>query len=1145
MRNFLPRSRAFNERTMVKKQTSFENGAFDDLITIPNTAVKYAENYILFDDHATPRGGSKRISNTTLPVISGRTGYSLSKTGSTVTKTAGSDFTPFDIGNFIVHDSGLNDLIIGFTDRFTVTVNSSTVAAPSTNASVRGNVWQHEYHQTKEKIIIHIDYRVFITDKNISTWEEVAFYNERPANSRSYFIEFGSYFYMFNANGIFKIDLSYSPAIGYKINSSEPSVQVTQVSKSNLLPYGYRYLYCMSRISGAGITGDRTTTGAIIEQVSAPVKPNATENRDYGEVWLARPIGDTTSTYYKLSGGSLPAGYDTVAEWATISSGQFKISVNSEEQNIEVDFTGVESFAEIAERIQTAMLGYWDDITVEFSGGKFYFTNKEKNGTISVTSAGDGGTNIGDTSGGGSGALSCHTGSGTAAPLAYYTQHTVSELTIPVDVTTSQPAGHWTHYSIYRTQDIGEEGIANGTNSEAYVWVADIPIAKVGYATLAGDSGVVEIDYYPYPVFTQGDVGNTLTFSDGESFTITSKTSSKVIVVYLAIERGNKGGTMFKIGTGGTPLSASQVGSTLTITSGYSLTNADIGRPIFFMDGSSATIKSVEGASSATTYESQTITNQPAIINPTSRKFSDSITDEILTTRSAVWTLPNRLWTSLPNCDIGDIINGFIFCAKSGEKSIYYSQMASGKEYLSGYYRSDSQTDILKDRITFIIGLSELGAVWCSHSTYAYPMSSFSKITDSSGGVYFVITGRYEISQSIGTTDIGSISRISAYQALLRTNEPAFRVLYREGSLLKYTESVSHQRLDTKTKELNNISSSSYDNINGYIVWSSNSDKVIPDSLVTTDLEQWYEKLGDSDVINGCYVEVGTKYIIKKAATSNPFSSLSIGGLVSLYTGSFSESTDLYIISPGVNLGGGVWGIYAVASYDEIIYTNEAVSRYWWWNEEPVLQYSYLGQYFNKYDIWGTESLLATEDVVGYNVDTDTFYIFPTGLNGIGAGDLTYGLILTNLHAASWNTTVFVDGDDVEGEISGETATIRYVNYVGLDGNVVQGWYLYNPSGNFTDEFIFKVGTPAQRTELTDYSPTVKTIYAGSGGATICADYKDYRMNMSNNYETAYDDLTEHTNLKIVASGTDYGQYPEYYDKFKVEPSGLIIKEKF
>jgi hypothetical protein len=38
---------------------------------------------------------------------------------------------------------------------------------------------------------------------------------------------------------------------------------------------------------------------------------------------------------------------------------------------------------------------------------------------------------------------------------------------------------HWTHYSLYATLDIGEDGKLNGNNSEVYVWWKDVPIARV------------------------------------------------------------------------------------------------------------------------------------------------------------------------------------------------------------------------------------------------------------------------------------------------------------------------------------------------------------------------------------------------------------------------------------------------------------------------------------------------------------------------------------------------------------------------------------------------------------------------------------------------------------------------------------------
>lgn len=80
-------------------------------------------------------------------------------------------------------------------------------------------------------------------------------------------------------------------------------------------------------------------------------------------------------------------------------------------------------------------------------------------------------------------------------------------------------------------------------------------------------------------------------------------------------------------------------------------------------------------------------------------------------------------------------------------------------------------------------------------------------------------------------------------------------------------------------------------------------------------LSVWSEVGGG---IGDCYVEVGEKYLIKKAAASDPFASIAENDQLNLLINDGSESTTLYACSVGVDLGGGIWGLYAAGSQYEV-----------------------------------------------------------------------------------------------------------------------------------------------------------------------------------------------------------------------------------
>lgn len=867
MRNFAPNTQQFNQRKVLRQMDGFGKGAFDDLLgsKIPKDGVKYSENYVLYKDRAIPRGGSKRWTDTTLPPLSGRTGYSLTKTGTTVTKTAGTDFSENDVGNYVVYDDGKHELIIAYIGPTQVTVNGSTAHAASVAAWIRGPATLYR-HLGFGKIFLHIDTRLFVAaDITITSWTECLRIGPLALSKEKMIVkEQGDYLFLFNSNRIFKVEVQAGEdtPIYYPLNTAVPGMKpngqylrITEIAETETLVYGYKYVYTLSRISGAGMTGDRTSNGAVVEQESGPSIFDPGAGKDYGLIFAARPVGEGDTYYAKLVGAALGAGYDTAVEWAALGSNpQFKASINGTTYNVPVDATGVESLKEMADRIQTALRDFNNKITFQYVTDHYVMTNPAEGGTLGYVTAGAGGTDIGTS------ILGMQAGTGTlyssdttpASGLSYTSPITVGTLTMPTTTDDPNVQQHWTHYSIYRTLDVGangedpQKGTAN--NTEQFIWVADIKIVKPFSAYVSGN----KIFLNPSgPNLQKEDVGSCVYFPTTlDEVTIAGYTSATQATcshadvsagVYLpAIIKESQAGA----GLGMKVATASQAATTVTSTAGDAFIPADVGKVLHWADGAISIITGYTDAANVTAYPSQTRPSQAVgfmrgdASASCTRMFYDIIRDDYngtslsikkLRDRAAGFCLPNRFWEPLPiECDCGTIQNGWLLAAERGTKTVNYSDIIEGMEYLCGYHNPNEQIITVLDAIEHIQEFEGAVAVIQYNRMDGVPLLTYStKTIPQAGEVVDILTEQYIISKEIGSRDWGSVEECGRNQVMIHTSEPGFRILRYTGGGFELSDELTQDRIKTRVQKCIDESASTYDTINGYIWWSINTQSVV------------------------------------------------------------------------------------------------------------------------------------------------------------------------------------------------------------------------------------------------------------------------------------------------------------------------------
>lgn len=852
MSNFAPKTEEQTQRPIQRQQgagfaENFGAGMFDDLPITPKNGVKYLKNYVCYPDRIQPRRGCKYWADTVFPAL--YTGYHATGTVTdtderTIVKTAGEDFTSSSIGSYFVNDAGVHERIISYTDANTVKtrITSSTQTDWScSNGWTRGKVNTLYYHKSQKKILLQIDTRIFYADDlDVSGWTQAfcVSYNT-PNNTVSKADEFNQYAYFFNSGGIFKIDVSADPMLFFKINTPTVSTRITgsgisaNGERTATYDYGRRYLISMARLSGSGLR-NRMDSGVNIIHETGTTQIDS-DGKDWGEIYKDRPFGLGNTYYGILTGAALGGSYDTPAEWAAITNGQFTISIGGTSRNCKCNFSRATTMKDVADIIQSAIRSQFptSNATCVYTTDHFVITapNENTSGTatdiITVTSAGDAGTDIG------SAAMSCESGTGTVTTPAYSDPEVIADITYPTDSVSGYSHYHDDFACVYCSLDIGPNGTdvltGEGNNPELYVWNADIPIARA-FSAQENSSNLITLA--AGEVFHQADVGNTLVYDTGDESVIQYLCDSGGTRVYTDTSRyaiGNfgtisgytgaaiGGGSIFKAAQA--TLGTETVGNATVTVEGSFPANAEnyVRRTIFWEDGTCSHIVRYVGHSPVRfeVAEDDTVTSQYATINPTGRKYNDTIPDYTLRARIAGESLKQRFWQPLPQCNVGVVANGFMFSAATNDTKVYYSQMPTYYEYLAGQYNEAYQYAEMKDGIQELVEFPDKVIVFCNHSTLSLPTNNYEEqpIPDIGENV-IVISGQTVVDHNIGTT-YGGVTKKDQNTAIVITREPAIRLF--DGT--KYGENMAADRLMNKLRALQAAYLTSYDPVNGFLFW--------------------------------------------------------------------------------------------------------------------------------------------------------------------------------------------------------------------------------------------------------------------------------------------------------------------------------------
>lgn len=812
-----PRTRRDSEWQVIARHHSARRGVMSDgqRTNVPLDGVWESINVLLHGDgRKESRSGTRVLGLNAAALPKLRTGIDATKSVNVVTSSGA--FSSTDVGTYFYWPTeGKYDLITALLSSSTVRVDNSDTRVRSATATwdpenevwiysgtgaTRGEINAAIWDRVNKKHVILLGTQVYYADWECSSWIPVYLIGDTaPANTKSEMHQRGDSIYLWNANGLYAINMGLTTPLAVKVNNAVDPISVTITGDAQDQIYCRRYIVTAAKMTGNYFQNIRE--GNTVELESAPAQIDSS-GRDYSAIFTERPIGDGTYVSSSLVGGSLQSPMDTVAGWEPVSDGQFGCTFDGDTNNITVNFNGCATWDDVTGRIQTSLQYFWSTMLCYKDGDHIVLEVPNTAGVFGECSAGSGGTDI----------------SG-AAYLSLAATATVTSVLgdPPLNVVLSGNSDkEYTHLRVYGTLDVGENGInptaGAGNNSESYGHVEDVPKCSAFIVSSTGD-GVITASKGTFKPYHTGCVLGVEGVGDIVGITYVNSTTVTFEDTWVF--------TNASAAIGGTAFTFSRSGNLLSGTQFTEFDNIETGDLIFTSDGEILHVVGKPGGAPYTA-ESGTLTDVAGVIMPTSFPngivFTDTTSDDVIASRLSIYWLKNRFWQPIPNCDVGVEIDGFTISAVRGGKSIYETQLADPQ--FAGYYDPEFQIDTIQDAIQALREYNGVLAAICSQSTTTW--SSELTGTDSRPGIGSTVSflaQRKVADYRIGTNSPGSIVSITDGIDILFTNNSEVRLFDGKAFGANLAEGKTMKLL----RRLQMVSAASYDPIGGYFIWGTNS----------------------------------------------------------------------------------------------------------------------------------------------------------------------------------------------------------------------------------------------------------------------------------------------------------------------------------
>lgn len=356
--------------------------------------------------------------------------------------------------------------------------------------------------------------------------------------------------------------------------------------------------------------------------------------------------------------------------------------------------------------------------------------------------------------------------------------HVLNSLAVPL--TTE----HFTHYSIYRTKNIGEDsgGGVNNQDQVYFVWVDDAPVINVFRATTDAAGVLTTTIGYLHEM----DWGSTDVRDEDANLYDIAQVGADYVLYDAGTTNPPAADTYnLSIGAGNTVI-CRQTGTVITRISGTrDFTADDVGTTIYWADGGISRIEAFVAADEVTAQWAIGHVPQPIGINPTTRLYNDLVLDDgqavgevglkerILSTED--YYIPLLGFDGLPDANIGLRSESWYISATRDETKYYYSSIGN-KRYALGQYKPDKQYGTTKRPIRDVISFPNLAAFLLVDGTFTAALNTSLEVGNAAVGESIrKIQPLAEVDASIGVHHWKSVAKENANLIMALTQEPAIR----------------------------------------------------------------------------------------------------------------------------------------------------------------------------------------------------------------------------------------------------------------------------------------------------------------------------------------------------------------------------------
>jgi len=836
-----PHSPQQDKRLVVRTQENFTGGMVSDMepTDLSPTQVAYLSNARGHTNAIKGRKGTIEAPGGKLPRIIEDLTLTLSILEGVSSITCTTEvFEDWMIGCKIGSETNTDVFII--TDVTSTTVvevvkKDSVTVFSETDGFIRGPINASYSDRDNEVLYFLIGREVYYRDVTGDEWKQYVLLSNTPSNTRSSFYKIDERIVLFNSGGIYVLGKESDGAYAWLANGPIPARKLNISSAERLIdPAIYNYSYTYARIKGSYIV-NRNNLGTSIEvetppffflgedEGSIPVtnQPNYIAdgaNRDFTAIKTATPIEDSTYVGFPINDS-----FKNANTWASLSNEELdpflRVTVDGDTKDLYFDFSlavTLQDVAEVIDRVLSEEMGFtiWCKLGGGGSTPKLLIYSTDKDIAISLTAVA-----------GSDDYCLLTEGVITNSTVTTACGNMVQYLRYPGD------RKDITHYPVYRTGNIlphinrdtegDEKDKRIFSDSNAFAWVEDVAACKMFYGkivsgvlsetTSAGESkvGLLKIQ----------DVGNTLVrVGNGTTLTIDDAlyTLDGIANEYTVTGEGSTDTAVELFYFGAETYFTATKSALGVVTTAQEFDSDDIGKLIFWYDGSVSTIKSVAGTV-ATVFDDVEVTiAQPGLMDPTYRTFFDTVNENKRIGYYYNWPLRTRFYKPLPYSDVSAYNKGNIISAVTDKNELYYSD--TNENRTMGYYDVNHQSiKTIEDGIRCIYVVNDLFIVCTLEKTYSINQKQGSVEYDDRWGLYYTLLPAPSLVQDgIGVSHQYKVANGPNGEKLVITNEPAVRPF----NGITYGPNLAEGSIQqTEIQRLSNNMVVDYDKIAGVHLW--------------------------------------------------------------------------------------------------------------------------------------------------------------------------------------------------------------------------------------------------------------------------------------------------------------------------------------